>query len=179
MGVKCHKEEAQNHSISSISDIITQNFRLAAYLDEIPELLQNPSRPVLFFTVTFIFIPFTLRIFPEIYSHTRMSRFVIRLCNVVGDLIMEGVRDYDEDICKGQKADIRQLRDTNMIARKTIPKRPAASTQSITQLIMGTLPTGKRALEITLVPWLNGYKLSCDQRLEYQVSRMKIAHFSP
>lgn len=103
MGVKCHREGAQNHSISSISDIITHNLRLAAYLDKIPELLQNPSRSVLFFTVTFIFIPFALRILPKIYLHTRMSRFVIRLCNVVGDLIMEGVRDYDEDICKRQK----------------------------------------------------------------------------
>lgn len=33
-----------------------------------------------------------------------MSRFIISLSNVVGDLIMEGVGNDDEDIYKRQKA---------------------------------------------------------------------------
>lgn len=61
-----------------------------------------------------------------------MSRFVISLSNVVGDLIMEGVGNDDEDICKRQKADIHQFGDIDIVARKAIPSRPAASTQSIT-----------------------------------------------
>lgn len=39
------------------------------------------------------------------------------------------------------------------------PSRPASRIQSRTELIMGTLPTGSKALESTLVPSLNGYRL--------------------